>query len=176
VKTLLLSLALSAAVPAVSATSTVRTPTDPPSYAGTWVLDMAASRNLPPFYSNVKSHRLSITQDASHLNVGVDIDVGMPQPMHLDLPYPLNGRDTTVQTTMRMPQPTQIPTTLHATTDRAGAVHITITRQLPTPGGPVTGTMQETWHLRPDGKTLDIRMVDDGPMGHRESDYVFVRS
>jgi hypothetical protein len=171
VKTLLLGIALGLGAhtsPAI----------DPPSYAGNWTLDQAQSRNLPSYYANVKAHRLAITQDAAHLNVGVEIENTMaPEPMHMDLPYPLDGSESTIQTTMRMgPQPVQVPTTLKANIDDAGAVHITIKRQIPTPSGTVNAQMQEEWHLGADGKTLDIHMIDDGPMGHRESDYVFVRS
>ena len=169
-KTIFLSLAL--AFSAAGATAI-----EPPSYGGNWTLDVAQSRDLPPFYVNVKSHRLTITQDAAHLNVGVDIDAGQPQPMHTDFPYPLDGSEAHVQTTLRMPGgPVRIPTTLRAEMHGDGSVHVTIVRQLPMPDGPVEARMTEDWKLRPDGRTLDIHMVDDSPRGHHESDYVFVRS
>jgi len=167
--TTLLGLVLSIAAPAIHAA-------DPPSYAGTWTLDAARSTNLPEYYSRVKRHTLVITQTPARLNVSVEIDNGMPETMKMELPYPLDGTEAHVETSMRMPSgPVAIPTTLKAALDPAGAVHITITRQMPMPSGPVTAQMREDWTLSPDGRTLNVHMIDDGPRGHRESDYVFLR-
>jgi hypothetical protein len=35
----------------------------PANYAGNWTLDIKQSKNLPPYYSHIESHKLSITMD-----------------------------------------------------------------------------------------------------------------
>ncbi|MDT5272302.1 MAG: hypothetical protein QOH49_4488 [Acidobacteriota bacterium] len=44
----------------------------PANYSGAWSLDMKQSKNLPPFYANVQSHKLNVTQDEKHLRVSAD--------------------------------------------------------------------------------------------------------
>jgi hypothetical protein len=35
----------------------------PSNYAGNWTLDTKQSKNLPPYYSHVESHKLAITRN-----------------------------------------------------------------------------------------------------------------
>ncbi|MDB4948365.1 MAG: hypothetical protein JWM27_1014 [Gemmatimonadetes bacterium] len=168
-KTLLVALALAVGpqghVPAV-----------PANYAGNWTLDVAQSKNLPPYYSRVHSHKLAITQDDQHLNVGVDIDFGQPQPDHLSFVYAFDGIETKTTSSIRTRDGmVSVPTTLKATVADDGGLHITISHEIPMPSGPVTGVTTEDWHLSPDHATLTVHRVDDGPRGRMEADMVFVK-
>ncbi len=150
----------------------------PADYSGAWSLDMKQSKNLPPFYSNVQSHKLDIKQDEKHLRVAVEISDGGAEPFRANFDYNLDGTETKTETRMRTPDGTRnIPTTLKAEVTEGGGLHITITRERPTRDG---STMKlptvEDWHLSADGKTLNIRRSDETPRGERvESEMVFVR-
>jgi hypothetical protein len=63
------ALASLALLPALSVTPAARIAPPVARYAGAWTLDPAASRGLPPYYANVRSHRLAITQSDSALDV-----------------------------------------------------------------------------------------------------------
>src|SRR5919205_905387 len=88
----------------------------PANYAGVWMLDLKQSKDLPPFYANVQSHKLSIKQDEKTLDVGVDIsEAGREQPLHFDFAYSLDGTETKTETQVRTPGGLRsVPTTLKA--------------------------------------------------------------
>ncbi|HEU0053211.1 MAG TPA: hypothetical protein VFQ39_08530 [Longimicrobium sp.] len=153
-------------------------PAKPADYSGSWTLDAARSRDLPPYYANIKSHTLAITQDAAMLKVGVAIDLGGAEPDRFQLDYPLDGSPVETQTPVRTPRGTiEVPTTLRATMDEAGAVHITITRRVAMPDGTTPSfETKEDWSLAEDGRTLTIHRVDDTPRGRMEAEMVFVRT
>jgi hypothetical protein len=162
---------------AVALTVAAHGPARPADYAGSWTLDAARSRNLPEYYSRVKSHALVITQDDAHLNVGVAIDIGEAQPDRFDLVYTLDGNPVETETRIRTPDGlASVPTTLRATVDGAGAVHIAITRRITSPSGPFVAETREDWALSPDGRTLTIHRVDNTRRGQMEADMVFARS
>ncbi|HET6231771.1 MAG TPA: hypothetical protein VFE05_16975 [Longimicrobiaceae bacterium] len=141
-------------------------------YAGAWTLDMARSHGLPPYYSQVKSHRLDITQDAAHLDVGVQVDI-LGHTDSLSFVYNLDGSETDTQTSIRMQNgPVPVPTKLKAAvTD--GGMHITIARTIPMGDHPFTGVTTEDWSLSADGRTLTVHRVDDSPRGQMVADMVF---
>ncbi len=150
----------------------------PADYTGAWSLDMKQSKNLPPFYSNVRSHRLNITQDEKHLRVAVEIGDGGAEPFKAGFDYNLDGTETKTETQMRTPAGTRnIPTTLRAEVVEGGGLHITITRERPTRDGAVLRLATvEDWRLSPDGRTLNIRRADETPRGEKfESEMVFVK-
>lgn len=152
-------------------------PVKPVNYAGSWTLDVAQSRSLPDYYARVKSHRLTITQDDARMDIAVEIDIGGPEPDRLRFSYPLDGTPVETETGIRMRDGlVNVPTTLRARVDDAGAVHITISRRIPMPDRVVVGETWEDWALSPDGRTLTIHRVDDTPRGRLEADMVFVRS
>jgi hypothetical protein len=150
----------------------------PADYSGAWSLDMKQSKNLPPFYSNVQSHKLNVTQDEKHLRVAVEIGDGGAEPFKTSFDYNLDGAETKTETQMRTPNGTRsIPTTLKAEVVEGGGLHITITRERPGRDG---GTMKlatvEDWRLGADGKTLNIHRTDETPRGDKnEADMVFVK-
>src|SRR5438067_1284604 len=45
----------------------------PTNFAGTWALDKAKSKDLPPQWENVESYTLTVTQDAQQLTAGTKI-------------------------------------------------------------------------------------------------------
>jgi hypothetical protein len=161
---------------ALLASAVAPAPAAPVNYSGHWTLDAARSRNLPPFYARVKSHVLDVTQDAAHLTVAVAIDIGEGEPDRISLPYSLDGQPVRTETLVRTPRgPMSVPTTLLATVDEAGAVHIAITRRVETPDGARELHGSEVWELSPDGRTLTVHRRDEMPQGTIDSDMVFAR-
>lgn len=148
-------------------------------YAGRWSLDVAASRDLPPFYAMVRSHTLEIAQDDTSLVVGVVMTdtagVAMPMRFPYDLRKPVR---TTTQ--VRTPSgPREIPTTLTATPRADGGIDVDIAREVAM-GGTVAKPMdRERWALSADGRQLliDREAEMPGPGGMRtiRARYVFVR-
>jgi hypothetical protein len=149
----------------------------PASYAGAWTLDMKQSKNLPPYYSHVESHKLSITQDDKQLRVAVEISDTQAGPFRANFVYQLDGAETKTETPVRTPAVTRaVPTTLKAVAAEDGTLRITITREITMPdGATIKAVLTEDWRLSPDAKTLTIHRTDDSPRGKTESDMVFVK-
>jgi hypothetical protein len=149
----------------------------PANYAGAWTLDMKQSKNLPPFYSHVKGHKLSITQDDKQLRVAVEISDTEREPFKIEFVYSLDGAETKTETQMRTPAGMRsVPTTLKAVANEDGTLHITITREMTVPDGrALKAVTTEDWQLSPDAKTLTIHRSDDTPRGKTESDMLFVK-
>jgi hypothetical protein len=148
----------------------------PARYAGAWTLDRAQSRGLPPYYENVRSHRLAITQSDSVLDVFVTVDVGAATPDTIRFRYRLDGRTTQTQTAVRTPGGLQqVPTALVATPTTDGGVHIVITRTVAMGGPPMQAVSTEDWTLGTDQRTLTVHRVDEMPRGRLEADMVFRR-
>ena len=147
------------------------------SYAGNWTLDFKQSKNLPPFYSNVKSHKLAITQSEKTLNVAVEIDAADDNPLKLNFVYNLDGSETKTESSIKTPDGIKsVPTTLKAETSENGNLKITISREITMPGGAFKGVTVENWELSADGKTLTIHRADHTPRGKMEADMVFVKA
>jgi hypothetical protein len=150
----------------------------PQKYDGHWTLDVARSKDLPPFYANVVSHKLTIQQSNESLNVAVLITPKDRDPEPFDLRYSLDGKDTQTESTIRTPAGMQkVPTILNARFADDGRAQISITRELPMRGSEerLKGVVLEQWDLQADGKTLIIHRQDDGPRGKSSSEMVFVR-
>lgn len=161
---------------ALLAASLVNGAAKPVDYSGAWTLDMKQSRNLPPFYANVKSHKLVVKQDWGHLLVAVEVEDGGAEPFKVNFNYSLDGTESKTETQMRTPSGTRtIPTTLKAVVAEDGGLHITITREMRMGEGAFRAATDEDWHLSPDGKTLNIHRTDDTPRGKTESEMVFVK-
>jgi hypothetical protein len=169
----LLSLTAAAPRPAVI-------PAAPPSagYSGAWTLDQAQSTGLPPYYANVRSHRLDVAQSDSQLVVDVEIDAGRGAPDRMRFAYRLDGTETAATTQVRTPNGLRdVPTRLRATRDADGHIHITITRELRLGERTMTGVGTEEWELRPDGRTLVVHRLEQMPQGgETRAEMVFVRS
>lgn len=147
------------------------------SYAGNWALDMQQSKNLPRYYENVKSHKLTITQDDKLLNVAVEISRGQAGPDKLTFVYHLDGSESRTETAIRTQDGMiNVPTTLKAVVRDDGRLQITITREIPMQGQSFNGISIEDWALSPTGKLLTIHRADDTPRGKMEADMVFVRN
>ncbi|MCU1348249.1 MAG: hypothetical protein JWO56_1279 [Acidobacteria bacterium] len=146
----------------------------PANYAGKWTLDQSKSRNLPRYYTRIKSHTLNIAQDAATLDVGVEVAMGDQAPDKLDFHYKLDGSETKSESTIRMPGgPVKTPVALKAVVSETGGLAITIDRELPNKAG--HATTNEEWELSPDGKTLTVHRTDVAPLGKQESEMVFVK-
>ena len=150
----------------------------PADYSGAWSLDMKQSKNLPPFYSNVQSYKLNVTQDEKRLRVAVEISDGGAEPFKANFDYNLDGTETKSEMQMRTPNGTRnVPTTLKAEVVEGGGLRLTITRERPTrDGGSMKLSAVEDWRLGADGKTLTIHRTDEIPRGEKnEADMVFVK-
>src|SRR4051794_37475488 len=100
-------------------------PGKPADYHGSWTLDKAHSTGLPPYYANVKSHRLTITQSDTLLDVFVTVDAGRPTPDTIRFDYPLTGVEARTTSGIRGPGGMmQVPTTLAATVADGGDLHV----------------------------------------------------
>lgn len=156
--------------------SSVFAATKTENYTGNWTLDAKQSKNLPPYYAHVRSHKLSIAQDDKRLRVAVQIIREEGAPDQINLAYNLDGTETTTEMLVRTPDgPQSVPATLKATVDAQGRVHITITRQLQMQGQEFKGITTEDWELSSDGKTLTIHRTDEMPRGKMQADMVFVK-
>lgn len=152
-------------------------PAAPPDYGGAWTLDQARSTGLPPFYAQVRGHRLSVTQDDAHLVVDVEIEGAAAEPERFRFEYALDGAETAATTRVRTPNGMMdVPTRLRAEHGADGRLHITITRELSMGGRTMTATGTEEWELSPDGRTLVVHRVEQMPQGgEMRFDMHFVR-
>jgi hypothetical protein len=151
----------------------------PADYSGAWTLDVKQSKNLPPYYSHIKGHKLSVTQDDKRLRVAVEIDdTQAAEPFRMDFAYTLDGTETKTETQIRTPAGARsVPTTLKAVAAEDGTLRVTITRDIDMPdGAAVKAVTVEDWKLSADAKTLTIHRADDGPRGKTESDMIFVKA
>ena len=149
------------------------------SFAGAWRLDVAQSRDLPPFYAALREHRLDIAQSDSSLVVDVALVDTAGATMPMRFPYDLR-RAVATTTQVRTPRgPIDVPTTLTATPRADGGVDISIARELTMGERTLRPGDRETWHLSPDGARLliDREVEMPGPGGLRtfRTHYVFVR-
>jgi hypothetical protein len=149
----------------------------PANYAGVWTLDIKQSKNLPPYYAHIESHKLAITQEDKQLRVAVEISDTENGPFKTDFLYNLDGTETKTETQIRTPAGTRsVPTTLKAAAAEDGKLRITITREITTPDGRALKLVStEDRQLSPDAKTLTIHRNDDTPRGKTESDMIFVK-
>ncbi|MFL6247849.1 MAG: hypothetical protein ACJ74H_17630 [Thermoanaerobaculia bacterium] len=146
-------------------------------FSGQWSLDKTQSKDLPPFYEEVKAHSLKITQDEKELVVAVEITSDAHEPLHIDFKYRLDGQPTKTESQIRTPDgPMSVPTILTAKPQDDGTLAITIERELPSRGGEtMKGSTVEKWRLQPDGKTLIIDRVDEMRRGTTTSTLIFKR-
>lgn len=148
-------------------------PAKPADYSGNWTLDFKQSIDLPPFYSNIRSHKLTITQTKEQLRVNVAIETKEGTPVRISLPYSLDGSEVKTKMPVRGPQgDVMVPTTLKATVSSDGSVRILISREM----GPDLAVTAEDWSLSNDGKTLTIHRTDDTPRGKIDAQMIFVKS
>lgn len=149
------------------------------SFAGAWRLDVAQSRDLPPFYTAMREHRLDIAQDDSTLAVDVALVDTAGVTTSMRFPYDLR-RALRTTTQIRTPRgPLDVPTTLTAAPRADGGVDISIAREITMGERVIRPGDRETWHLSADGTQLliDREAEMPGPGGMRtfRTHYVFVR-
>jgi hypothetical protein len=146
-------------------------------FSGNWSLDLKQSKNLPPYYANIKSHKLAITQDEKHFNVAVDIDAGRSEPDKFNFIYNLDGSDSKTEVPIRTPNGLlMVPTLLSVKTGTDGKMQITITRDIKLSDKSFKGITIEDWELSKDGKTLTIKRTDELPNGKTTAEMIFLKS
>ena len=161
----------------------------PTNFAGTWALDKAKSKDLPPPMQNVKSYTLTVAQDAQQLTADTKIErgdnaeggvpgmggpgggrrgggMGMMGPQNVA--YKLDGSETTLDTGGRG------AATAKAEWQNGGkTLKLTVRRTFNFQGNDVTATTTELWDLSADGKTLTIQRTNESPRGTMSSTLVF---
>ena len=150
------------------------------SFAGRWRLDVAQSRDLPPYYAGIREHRLEIAQDDSSLTVQVTLVDTAGAEQRMRFPYDLR-RPVSTTTQVRTPAgPRDIPATLTAVPRGDGGLDVDIAREITMGERVIRPRDHESWHLSADGKQLliDREAEMPGPGGLRtvRSHYVFVRT
>lgn len=175
----------------------VATATTPANFGGTWALDRAKSKDLPPQWENVESYTLTVTQDAQQLTADTKItrkeaaDAGAPgaggppgggpggpgggrrgggmgMGMMGPQTYKLDGSETTLDTGGRG------TATVKAEWQNGGKTLKLVTkRTFNFQGNDVTTTNTEVWDLSGDGKTLTIQRTNESPRGTQTSTLVF---
>ena len=147
-------------------------------FAGAWRLDVARSRDLPPYYAALREHHLDIVQDDSTLTVDVAMIDTAAATMRMRFPYDLR-KPVATTTQVRTPRgPVDVPTTLTATPRTDGGLEISIAREITMGERVIRPGDRETWHLSPEGHLVIDREAEmPGPGGMRtyRTHYVFVR-
>ncbi|HYD54994.1 MAG TPA: hypothetical protein VEA99_20325 [Gemmatimonadaceae bacterium] len=149
------------------------------SYTGRWRLDVAQSRDLPPYYSTITEHRLDIAHSDSLLTVDVALVDTAAATHRLRFPYDLRKPVATTTQVLGPRGPIDVPTTLTATPRADGGLEIEIAREIRMGERVLRPGDHESWRLSADGTQLLIDRVAEmpGPGGLRtvRSHYVFVR-
>ena len=162
----------------------------PTNFAGTWALDKAKSKDLPPQMENIDSYTLTVTQDAQQLTVDTKItrkesaDQGAPgaggpgsgggrgggMGMGPRGPqtYKLDGAEATLDTGGR-----GTATVKAEWQDGGKTLKLVTKRTFNFQGNDVTSTNTEVWSLSGDGKTLTIQRTNESPRGTQSSTLVF---
>ena len=143
-------------------------------YAGTWVLDVPASRDLPePLKDGLKDWRLDVQQSAADLTIGTRIvrEDGEIASTHK---HRLDGTPTPIETTARTPNgQVKVPLTSIAKVDANGAINLTLEGELRNGEAVMKTTRRDRLELSADGKTLTVHRKDSMPNGEFEFALVF---
>jgi hypothetical protein len=149
-----------------------------PSYAGTWILDLAASSSMPERYrEGIKEWRLDFEQTPELITATIHIDREGWEPLNEVHPIRLDGTAATFDTTARTPDgPVTVPMTSRGSVDEKGNVHVELTGEMKGPQGTMKRVTFEELVLSDGGKTLTIHRRDEGMGPAREFDMVFRRA
>jgi len=139
-------------------------------FSGTWTLDTAKSQ---PADAAVESQTLVVTQTAAELKYErttvrkADADQGrggrgMMGGGNATASFSLDGKETVTEQEGRMGK---IPVTNKAAVAGDGSVKLSSTRTFNGPQGEMSFTVNETWKLSADGKTLTIERETNSPRG-----------
>jgi hypothetical protein len=152
-------------------------------FSGTWVLDKAKSKGLPPQLEAVESYTLVVTQDDQQLTVETKIAGGASRNQGpggegrrgfaMGIPkatYQLDGRETTMEMSAGMPG----KITFKAKWKNNGqALELVTTRNMSFQGNEVTMTTTDRWELAEDGKVLKVKRTAETRRGSQEYELVF---
>jgi hypothetical protein len=170
------NIGIAATLALLLASATLAAP-KPADYSGNWVLNRAASHNLPRMYDHVSSQKMTTKQTDAQLTCALQIARVDGPTVEQTFVFDLGGKTTQTETVVRTPNGEQkVPMTLRADVRPDGTLHVVEARTIPTPDGTKTFTTDEVWTLTPDGKTLTVHRKDDTPRGTAEFDMVFDRT
>ena len=142
-------------------------------YAGTWLLDVPASKLPEPMTDGLKEWRLEVQQNATDLTIGVRIlrEDGEIAATHK---HKLDGTPTPIETTARTPNGlVKVPLTSIANVDASGAINLTLEGEVRGGGEVMKTTRRERLELSADGSTLTVHRKDSMPNGEFEFALVF---
>lgn len=143
----------------------------PADFSGTWALDKAKSEGLQGRMANL-DQTWAVTQDAKTFAVETSFSGG-EQPMPPQKrSYNLDGTETTVDVTGRMPG----KATLKAKWQGDGKIlELTRVQTGNFQGNDFKVTTTEHWELADGGKTLKVHRVSDSPQGAQDAKLVFAK-
>ena len=170
--------------------------TAPTNFAGTWTLDKAKSKELPPQWENIESYTLTVTQDGQQLTVDTKVARkenaegggpgaggppgagggggrrgGMGGGLGMgpqNVTYKLDGSEAALDTGGRG------SATVKAEWQNGGkTLKLTTKRAFNFQGEDRTFTSTDTWELSADGKVLTVQRSSESPRGTQSSTLVF---
>jgi hypothetical protein len=143
----------------------------PTNFAATWSLDKAKSEGLQGRMASVDQTWV-VTQDAKTFTVDKSFSGGeQPIPAQKSS-YNLDGSETTVDVTGRMPG----KATLSAKWQGDGKIlELNSVTKANVQGNDITITSMEHWELADGGKTLKVHRVSENPRGKQESTLMFTK-
>ncbi|MDQ3283442.1 MAG: hypothetical protein M3Q69_18740 [Acidobacteriota bacterium] len=147
-------------------------------YAGTWVLDLDASKDMPErMREGTRSWRLDIAQTPETLTIAIRIERADDEPFTDTHTHRLDGQPSTFDATMRTPDgPVKVPTTTTAKFDANGELDLAISSEMQRGEMMMKRDTKEHLSLSPDGKTLSVHRLDQTRRGPSEYTMVFKRA
>jgi hypothetical protein len=140
-------------------------------FSGTWALDKAKSEGLQGRMADLDQTWV-VTQDAKTFTVEASITGGdQPRPPQTRT-YNLDGSETTMDVTGRMPG----KATMKAKWQGDGKIlELSQVTKANVQGNDVTITSTEHWELADGGKTLKVHRIQESPRGTQESKLTFTK-
>lgn len=140
-------------------------------FSGTWALDKAKSEGLQGRMADLDQTWV-VTQDAKTFTVETTITGGDQQRPPQKRTYNLDGSETTMDVTGRMPG----KATMKAKWQGDGKIlELSQVTKANFQGNDVTITSTEHWELADGGKTLKVHRTQESPRGTQESKLTFTK-
>ena len=140
-------------------------------FSGTWALDKAKSEGLQGRMANLDQTWV-VTQDAKTLTVEATYSGGEQPVPAQKRTYNLDGSETTMDTTGRMPG----KATMKAKWQGDGKIlELSQVTKANFQGNDVTITATEHWELADGGKTLKVHRTQESPRGTQETKLTFAK-
>jgi hypothetical protein len=141
----------------------------PANFSGTWVLDKTKSEGLSGAMAGADV-TMVVTQDAKQLTTETTITGGQREVPVQKATYNLDGSETTVEMTGRMPGKATLKAKLMGD---GNILELNSVQTGNIQGNDVTITRLDHWELAEGGKVLKVHRKTESPRGAQESKLVF---